>query len=331
MRTAVFDTKPYDREYLSKAPGSGEVEWRFHEFRLSKETVSTAAGARAVCLFVNDCADRETFGLLKSNGVQMVAMRCAGFNNVDVAAAKELAIPVVRVPSYSPHAVAEHAVALCLTLNRKIHRAYNRVREHNFSLNGLIGFDLAGKTVGVIGTGKIGKIAAQIFRGFDMRALAYDPYPAVDWAKERGVEYVDLEKLMRESDIVTLHLPLTAQTNHLLNAERLAMMKQGAMLINTSRGKLIDTPELVDNLLRGHLGGVALDVYEEEEGIFFEDHSEHLLQDDTLARLLSFPNVLITSHQAFLTREALLEIARVTAENLARFAAGKPFIDGTTL
>jgi D-lactate dehydrogenase len=331
IRTAVFDTKPYDREYLSKAPGSGEVEWRFHDFRLSKETASTASGARAVCLFVNDCADRETLTLLKNTGVEMVAMRCAGFNNVDLAAAKELGIPVVRVPSYSPHAVAEHAVALCLTLNRKIHRAYNRVREHNFSLNGLIGFDLAGKTVGVIGTGKIGKIAAQIFRGFDMRALAYDPYPAADWARERGVEYVDLETLLRESDVVTLHLPLSAQTNHLLNAERLAMMKQGAMLINTSRGKLIDTPELVDNLLRGHLGGVALDVYEEEEGIFFEDHSEHLLQDDTLARLLSFPNVLITSHQAFLTREALLEIARVTAENLARFAAGKPFIDGTTL
>lgn len=331
IKAAVFDTKPYDREYLSKAPASSEVDWRFHEFRLSEETASTAAGAGAVCLFVNDCADRETLTSLKNAGVQMVAMRCAGFNNVDVAAAKELGISVVRVPSYSPHAVAEHAVALCLTLNRKIHRAYNRVREHNFSLNGLIGFDLAGKTVGVIGTGKIGRIAAQIFRGFDMRALAYDPYPAVDWAKERGVEYVELETLLRQSDVVTLHLPLTAQTNHLLNAERLAMMKQGAMLINTSRGKLIDTPELVENLLRGHLGGVALDVYEEEEGIFFEDHSEHLLQDDTLARLLSFPNVLITSHQAFLTREALLEIARVTAENLARFAAGKPFIDGTTL
>jgi D-lactate dehydrogenase len=331
IRTAVFDTKPYDREYLSKAPDSGEVEWRFHEFRLSKETTATAAGAQAVCLFVNDCADRETLTLLKNTGVEMIAMRCAGFNNVDLAAAKELGIALARVPSYSPHAVAEHAVALCLTLNRKIHRAYNRVREHNFSLNGLIGFDLAGKTVGVIGTGKIGRIAAQIFRGFDMRALAYDPYPAADWAKERGVEYVELETLLRQSDVVTLHLPLSAQTSHLLNADRLAMMKQGAMLINTSRGKLIDAQDLVDNLLRGHLGGVALDVYEEEEGIFFEDHSEHLLQDDTLTRLLSFPNVLITSHQAFLTREALLEIARVTAENLARFAAGKPFIDGTTL
>jgi D-lactate dehydrogenase len=331
IQTAVFDTKPYDREYLLKAAARAGIEWQFHEFRLSKNTASTAAGARAVCLFVNDCADRETLTLLKNGGVQMIAMRCAGFNNIDVAVAKEFGIPVVRVPSYSPHAVAEHAVALCLTLNRKIHRAYNRVREHNFALNGLIGFDLAGKTIGVIGTGKIGKIAAQIFRGFDMRALAYDPHPAADWAKERGVEYVDLETLLRSSDVVTLHLPLMAATEHLLNAERLAIMKQGAMLINTSRGKLIDTPALVENLLRGHLGGVALDVYEEEEGIFFEDHSEHLLQDDTLSRLLTFPNVLITSHQAFLTREALSEIARVTAENLARFAAGKPFIEGTTL
>jgi D-lactate dehydrogenase len=330
IRVAVFDTKPYDREYLLKAPASAGIDWSFHEFRLSKETASTAAGARAVCLFVNDCADRETLALLQKNGVQMVAMRCAGFNNIDLAAAKDFGIPGVRVPSYSPHAVAEHAVALCLTLNRKIHRAYNRVREHNFSLNGLIGFDLAGKTVGVIGTGKIGKIAAQIFRGFDMRALAFDPYPSPDWAKERGVEYVDLETLLKSSDVVTLHLPLTT-TNHLLNAERLAMMKKGAMLINTSRGKLIDTPQLVEDLLRGHLGGVALDVYEEEEGIFFEDHSEHLLHDDILSRLLTFPNVLITSHQAFLTREALFEIARVTAENLARFAAGKPFLQGTVL
>ena len=331
IRTAVFDTKPYDREFLVKAPGNAEIEWQFHEFRLSKETALTASGARAVCLFVNDCADRETLALLKKAGVKMVAMRCAGFNNVDLAAAKELGIPIVRVPSYSPHAVAEHAVALCLTLNRKIHRAYNRVREHNFSLNGLIGFDLAGKTVGVIGTGKIGKIAAQIFRGFDMRALAYDPYPATDWAKERGVEYVEMDTLLKSSDIVTLHLPLTVDTNHLLNSQRLAMMKPGAMLINTSRGKLIDTHALVENLLAGHLGGVALDVYEEEEGIFFEDHSEHLLRDDILSRLLTFPNVLITSHQAFLTREALLEIARVTAENLRRFEARKPFIEGTTL
>lgn len=331
IETAVFDTKPYDREYLAKAPASADVSWHFHEFRLSKATAATAAGSRAVCLFVNDGANREVISLLKNCGVEMIALRCAGFNNVDLAAAKELGIPVTRVPSYSPHAVAEHAVALCLTLNRRIHRAYNRVREHNFSLNGLAGFDLCGKTVGVIGTGKIGKIAAQIFRGFDMRALAYDPFPSPDWAAERGVQYVELNTLLKESDIVTLHLPLSPATTRLLNRERLALMKPGAMLINTSRGKLVDTPALIEFLKNGHLGGVALDVYEEEEGIFFEDHSEHLLQDDILSRLLTFPNVLITSHQAFLTREALSEIARVTGENLRRFDQKLPFLEGTQL
>lgn len=331
MEVAVYDTKSYDREYLGKTAASSALNWHFHEFRLSKATAPAAKGSRAVCLFVNDCADREVLALLKQNGIEMIAMRCAGFNNVDIPAAKDLGMPVARVPAYSPHAVAEHAIALCLTLNRKIHRAYNRVREHNFSLQGLVGFDLAGKTVGIIGTGKIGRIAAQIFRGFEMRALAYDPSPAPEWAKDRGVEYVDLDTLLHSSDIVSLHLPLTPQTDHLLDAERLAKMKAGAMLINTSRGKLIDTPALLEALLSGHLGGVALDVYEEEEGIFFEDHSEHLLEDDILARLLTFPNVLITSHQAFLTREALSEIARVTSENLVRFDRGENFLDGTVL
>lgn len=331
ISTAVFDTKPYDREYLSHAPAAASIDWRFHDFRLSLDTAPTVAGSRAVCLFVNDCADRAALQLLKQHGVQMIALRCAGFNNVDLAAAKELQIAVTRVPSYSPHAVAEHAVALCLTLNRKTHRAYNRVREHNFSLAGLIGFDLAGKTIGIIGTGKIGKIAAQIFRGFDMRALAYDPYPSADWAAAHQIEYTSLETLLAQSDIISLHLPLTPETNHLLNAARLAIIKPGAMIINTSRGKLIDTPALLEALLAGRVGGVALDVYEEEEGIFFEDHSEHLLQDDILSRLLTFPNVLITSHQAFLTREALHEIARVTAENLRRHGGGEPFLDGTRL
>jgi D-lactate dehydrogenase len=331
IETAVFDAKPYDREYLSKAPGAAVVRWRFHEFRLSIETAATAQGAQAVCLFVNDRADREVLNLLEQSGVGMIAMRCAGFNNVDLAAARELGIAVARVPAYSPHAVAEHAVALCLTLNRKIHRAYNRVREHNFSLNGLIGFDLCGKTAGIIGTGRIGKIAAQIFRGFEMTVLAYDPFPAQEWADAQGVRYVGLEELLRQSDLISLHLPLSPETHHLLNAARLAMMKPGAMLINTSRGKLIDTPALLDALKSGHLGGVGLDVYEEEEGIFFEDHSDHLLQDDILSRLLTFPNVLVTSHQAFLTREALGEIARVTVENLARFQRGEDFMAGTSL
>jgi D-lactate dehydrogenase len=333
IETAVFDTKPYDREYLTKSPVStaSAITWRFHEFRLSKETAPTAAGSRAVCLFVNDCADQPVLTLLKQHGIQLIAMRCAGFNNVDLAAAKALGITVVRVPAYSPHAVAEHAIALCLTLNRKIHRAYNRVREHNFSLQGLLGFDLAGKTAGIIGTGKIGKLAAQIFRGFDMRVLAYDPFPTADSAQTHNIQYTTLEDLLRESDIISLHLPLTTETHHLLNAQRFALMKPGAMLINTSRGKLIDTPALLESLKTAHLGAVALDVYEEEEGIFFEDHSDQLLQDDILSRLLTFPNVLITSHQAFFTKEALTEIARVTAENLTRFSRNEPPLEGTVL
>lgn len=331
LTTAVYDTKPYDREYLSRAAAAGNIEFKFHEFRLSRDTAAAAAGSRAVCLFVNDCADRPVLEALKKHGIEMIAMRCAGFNNVDFNAARELNIAVTRVPAYSPHAVAEHAVALCLTLNRKIHRAYNRVREHNFSLSGLIGFDIAGKTVGIVGAGKIGRIAAQIFRGFDARVLAYDPFPAADWAAANKIEFTSLEDLLRQSDIVSLHLPLSADTHHLLNADRFALMKPGAMLINTSRGKLIDTPDLIEALKNGQLGGVALDVYEEEEGIFFEDHSDHLIQDDILSRLLTFPNVLITSHQAFLTKEALGEIARVTAENLERLAKGEPFLEGTKL
>lgn len=331
LAAAVYDTKPYDREYLTHAAGSKNIEFRFHEFRLSRETAATAAGSRAVCLFVNDRADRPVLEALKAQGVEMIAMRCAGFNNVDLNAARELKIAVTRVPAYSPHAVAEHAVALCLTLNRKIHRAYNRVREHNFSLSGLIGFDIAGKNVGVIGLGKIGRITAQIFRGFDANVLGYDPSPPRDWQRIGDVNITDLITLLQRSDIVSLHLPLYPETHHLLNAERLALMKPGAMLINTSRGKLVDTRSLIEALKTGHIGGVALDVYEEEEGIFFEDHSEHLLQDDTLSRLLTFPNVLITSHQAFLTKEALSEIARVTTENLARLADGRAFLDGTTL
>jgi D-lactate dehydrogenase len=331
IETAIFDTKPYDREYLTHAPSAHSISWRFHEFRLSLDTASIATGARAVCLFVNDCADRPVLTILQQHGIKLIAMRCAGYNNVDLTAAKQLGISVVRVPAYSPHAVAEHAVALCLTLNRKIHRAYNRVREHNFSLQGLLGFDLAGKTAGIIGTGKIGRLAAQIFRGFDMRVLAYDPFRSDDWAREHKIEYTNLDQLLRHSEVVSLHLPLTAETHHLLNAERFALMKAGAMLINTSRGKLIDTPDLIESLKTGHLGGVALDVYEEEEGIFFEDHSDHLLQDDILSRLLTFPNVLITSHQAFFTKEALSEIARVTTENLNRFAKNQPFLEGTTL
>lgn len=328
-QVALYDTKPYDREYFEKAPGREHLAWHYHEFRLSAETAGTAAGRDAVCVFVNDRIDRACLLELANGGVKHVALRCAGFNNVDIAAAAELGITVTRVPAYSPHAVAEHAVALLLTLNRRIHRAHNRVREQNFSLAGLVGFDIHGKTVGIIGTGKIGRIAAQIFHGFGASVLAFDPSPATDWARDHGVEYTDLDSLLENSDLLSLHLPLTPDTFHLIHADTLARLKPGAYLINTSRGKLIDTAALIGSLKSGRLGGVALDVYEEEEGVFFEDLSDRVLPDDELSRLLTFPNVLITSHQAFLTREALSEIARVTTENLLRLDSGKEFLDGT--
>jgi D-lactate dehydrogenase len=331
MRIAFYDTKPYDREFFGQTPGHDRVDWHFHEFRLDATTAATAKGAQAVCVFVNDRVDRACLEVLAREGVRLVALRCAGFNNVDVKAARVLGLSVVRVPAYSPHAVAEHAVALLLTLNRKIHRAHNRVREHNFSLSGLVGFDLCGKTVGIVGTGKIGRIAAQIFRGFGTHVLAADPFPDSEWAKQHGIEYTGLPMLLRASDIVSLHVPLAPDSHHLLNDSTLAQMKPGAYVINTSRGKLIDTTALIAALKSCHLGGVALDVYEEEEGIFFEDHSGDVLQDDELTRLLTFPNVLITSHQAFLTREALGEIARVTMQNFLALDEGKPLLEGTVL
>jgi D-lactate dehydrogenase len=326
---AVYDTKPYDREYLGKH--AREIQWRFNEFRLNSQTSGTAKGCSAVCVFVNDRIDAGCIEGLKANGVRLIALRCAGFNNVDLAAAKKTGLPVVRVPAYSPYAVAEHTVALLLALNRKIHRAYNRVREHNFSLNGLVGFDVHGKTVGIVGTGKIGRIAAEIFAGFGTRVLAYDPYPATEWATKKGVTYVPFSDLLVQSDIVSLHLPLTAESMHLLNAETIGQMKKGAIVLNTSRGKLVDTAALLEALKVGKLGGVALDVYEEEEGVFFEDLSGQVLLDDELSRLLTFPNVLVTSHQAFLTDEALTEIARVTSENILRFEKGEAFLDGTVV
>ncbi|MCB1279351.1 2-hydroxyacid dehydrogenase [Prosthecobacter sp.] len=333
MKTISFyDTKPYDRDYMLAAAGAAELTWRFHEFRLTAETAATAAGSDAVCVFVNDKLDRDCLQQLAANGVRHAALRCAGFNQVDLAAAKEFGIAITRVPAYSPHAVAEHSVALLLTLNRKIHRAHNRVREFNFSLAGLVGFDLHGKTVGIIGTGKIGRCTAQIFRGFGCHVLAYDPAPSVEWGSENQIGYSSLDDVLAQSDILSLHLPLTKDTHHLLNGRSLAQMKRGAYLVNTSRGKLVDTTALIEVLKNGHLGGVALDVYEEEEGIFFEDHSEHgLLEDDELSRLLSFPNVLVTSHQAFLTKEALDEIARVTVTNLRHHMTEQPFLDSSVL
>jgi len=331
LPTVVFDTKSYDRESFQRATPNGEIEWRFLEMRLSVDTAPLAQGARAACIFVNDRADRAALKILNSLGVKHIALRCAGFNSVDLVAAKELGLFVTRVPAYSPHAVAEHAVALLLALNRKIPRASNRVRDANFALNGLVGFDMHGKTAGIVGTGKIGRVAAQILRGFGMKVLAFDVYPSPDWAKEYDIEYCDAKTLARESSVISLHTPLTPETYHIIRRETLELMKPGTILINVSRGALIDTKALIEALKCGRLGGVGLDVYEEEEGVFFEDLSGQILHDDELARLLTFPNVLITAHQAFLTQEALGEIARVTVANLTAFKSSAPFLEGTTL
>lgn len=331
MQIAVFDVKSYDREYLEKASEGTSIEWRFFEHRLTKDTVSSASGCIAVCAFVNDSCDREVLIQMHNAGVRVVALRCAGFNQIDLVAAKELGIQVVRVHAYSPNAVAEHTVALLLGINRKIHRSYNRVREFNFSLHGLVGFDVVGKTVGILGTGKIGRITAQIFRGFGANVIASDVYPEVEWAAENKIEYVDPNTLLKGSDILSLHVPLTPDTKYLLNEQTIALTKSGVTILNTSRGKLIDTTALIKSLKSGHVRAVGLDVYEEEEGIFFEDLSGEILADDELARLLTFPNVLITAHQAFLTHEALSEIARITVQNLLRYETQKPYLDGTQL
>ena len=280
---------------------------------------------------MNDDCGREVLGQLAASGVRLLALRCTGFNKVDLPAAKELGLPVTRAPNYSPYAVAEHTIALILALNRKLHRAFGRVRELNFSLVGLEGFDLHGKTAGVLGTGKIGRIVAEILKGFGMRVLGHDAYPAPEWAARHGSPLHRSTDPRGESDVVTLHLPLTPETRHLVRQETLELMKPGAILVNVSRGQLIDTSSLIRALKSCRLGGVALDVYEEEEGIFFEDLSGQVLQDDVLARLLTFPNVLITAHQAFLTREALSDIAGTTVENVRRLTAGEPFLEGTLL
>lgn len=328
IKAAVYDTKPYDWEYLARAAYAERIAWRFHDFRQSAETAPAAKGAQALCIFVNDRADRACLEALAALDVKLIALRCAGHNNVELAAARALGLAVV---AYSPHAVAEHAVGLLLTLNRKIHRPYNRFRELNFSLSGLVGFDIRGKTVGIIGTGKIGRIAAQIFRGFEANIMAHDPFPAPDWAKAHGIHYTDLDTLLAASDILSLHLPLMPDTLHLLNAQTIARTKPGVFIINTSRGKLVDTTALIAALKSGQICGVALDVYEEEEGIFFQDYSGQVLLDYELSHLLILLNVLITAHQAFVTHEALSEIARATTEDIIKLETCEPFLEGTTL
>ena len=324
MRIAVFDTHRYDREAFERANRSFGYDLTFLEPRLTAQTAALGAGFDAVCSFVADRVDRAALGALRAGGVRLVALRSAGYNHVDLAAAAELGLPVVRVPEYSPHAVAEHAVALVMTLNRKIHRAHARVREGNFSLDGLVGFDLHGKVVGICGTGKIGSVAARIFAGFGCSVLAHDLRPSEVLARELGVRYVPLAELYRAADILSLHTPLTPATHHMIDAAAFAAMKRGVVLVNTGRGAVIDSRALIGALKSGHLGGAALDVYEEEEGVFFEDLSDRVLQDDVLARLLTFPNVLITAHQGFLTHEALDNIATTTLENVRALERGGP-------
>ncbi len=321
MKIAVFSTKPYDRQYLTDG-NDGRHELTFFEARLDASTAGLLAGHEAACVFVHDHVNREVLEKAAAADCRLFALRCAGFNNVDVPAAKEQGVRVARVPAYSPHGVAEFAAGLILTLNRRYHRAWNRVRERNFSLSGLIGFDLKGKTVGVVGTGKIGAHFCRIMRGFDCEVLAFDVRRDESLA-DAGVHYVELDELWARSHIISLHCPLTPQTRHIVDQESLGRMRDGVMLINTSRGELVDTQALIEALKHRKLGSVGLDVYEEEEGVFYEDLSDRIVGDDELNLLLAYPNVLVTSHQGFLTHEALTEITRVTYGNIDDFAAGR--------
>ena len=321
MKIALFDTHGFERAIFEKENLKFDHEVTFFETRLTEATANIAHNYPCVCAFVNDKLNEKTLEILARNGTKLIALRSAGYNHVDLPAANKLGLKVVRVPEYSPHAVAEHAVTLILAMNRKIHRAYSRVREGNFSLDGLVGFDLYKKTVGVVGTGRIGSVFAKILLGFGCRVVAFDKRHNEDLIAA-GVKYVKLEELLSISDIISLHVPLNKETYHIIGAEALAKMKAGVMLVNTGRGALIDTKALIKSLKSGHLGYAGLDVYEEEEGLFFENLSDQILQDDQLARLLTFPNVLLTSHQAFLTIEALTNIVNTTLENVRDFESG---------
>ncbi|MEK6580184.1 MAG: 2-hydroxyacid dehydrogenase [Bdellovibrionota bacterium] len=322
MKVAFFDSHQFEREVFNSENKNHAHELVFYDCRLTQEFTGLAHGYDVVCCFVNDRLDAATLKRLKENGVKLVALRSAGFNHVDLTAAAKLDLPVVRVPEYSPYAVAEHTVALVLTLNRKIHRAYTRVRELNFSLEGLVGFDMHGKTVGVVGTGRIGRVMVKILHGFGCNVLAYDLKPDPELVSLKMAQYVELNQIYRDSDVISLHIPLQPQTKHIIDARALAQMKPQVLLVNTGRGALIDTPALIEALKKHMIGGAALDVYEEEEGIFFSDHSIEGINDDLLARLLTFPNVLVTSHQAFLTNEALKNIAGTTLSNITEFEKG---------
>lgn len=321
MKVAFFSSKSYDQEFFEKENKRFGHTLRFYETRLDTDTVKLAKNFDAICVFVNDKIDNKTLQKMQKLNIRLLTLRCAGFNNVDLEAADNYGITVLRVPAYSPEAVAEHALTLILTLNRKTHKAYNRVREGNFSLERLTGFNVSGKTVGIIGTGAIGKAFIQLMKGFNVKLKAHDPYPN-DELKNQGVEYVTLEELLSQSDIVSLHCPLTPETNRMINSQSLQQIKPGAMLINTSRGKLIDTEAVIKSLRDKRLGSLGIDVYAEEEKLFFKDLSEMIIDDDTISRLISLPNVLITAHQAFLTREALEQIASTTLQNITDFREG---------
>lgn len=321
MRTLIFSSQTYDRASFLAAHLPANLELHFQPARLTLDTAALADGHEVVCVFINDDLSAPVLERLAAGGTRLIALRSAGYNHVDLPAAQRLGISVVRVPAYSPHAVAEHAVALILALNRQLHRAYNRTRDGDFSLHGLTGFDLVGKTVGIIGTGQIGATFAKIMAGFGCKLLAYDPYPNPQ-VQALGAQYLGLDELLAQAQIISLHCPLTPDTKHLINARSLATMQRGAMLINTGRGALVDTPALSEALKSGQLGYLGLDVYEEEALLFFEDRSDHPLQDDVLARLLTFPNVIVTAHQAFLTHEALGAIAQTTLDNIQAWADG---------
>ena len=319
MKIAFFDTKSYDVPGFDRYAVPAGIEIKYFEPNLDEDTVSLAAGFDAVCVFVNDIVNDKVVDKLHELGVKLILLRCAGFNNVDVKACRGK-LRVFRVPAYSPYAVAEHAMALLLTINRRTHKAYNRTREFNFSLQGLSGFDLHGKTVGIIGTGKIGRVFADICRGFGMKILAYDKFPNHD----SGLHYVELPELFAKADIISLHCPLTEETQHMINAESIANMKPGVIIVNTSRGGLINTGDLIDGIKEKKIGAACLDVYEEEGDFFYEDFSGHIVRDDKLVRLISMPNVIVTSHQAFLTEEALDNIAATTIANMIKFFDGEP-------
>jgi D-lactate dehydrogenase len=319
MKITFFGTKPYDKEYFLKHNSSYHFDLIFLEEKLNERNVALAKGSEVICIFVNDVVNDNIIKQLAELDIRLIALRCAGFNNVDIKAANENGIRVVRVPAYSPHAVAEHALAMIMTLNRKTHKAYNRIREQDFSLNGLLGFDLYKKTVGVVGTGNIGSVFCQIMKGLGCRVIAYDPFKNPD-VEKMGVPYVTPEELLHQSDIISLHCPLNEKTRYIVNKETLKKMKDGVMLINTSRGGLIDTQAVIAGLKSGKIKSLGIDVYEQEENLFFQNLSEEIIVDDTIARLMSFHNVLITAHQGFFTQEALDQIAETTLSNVKSFS-----------